>query len=158
MSKDSTARRAVSPVLGVVLLLVVTAVLAGAVGTVALGTPTPTDSPHAVIDLRLDAEDNRVALVHRGGDSLDVDALSIRVRIDGTALDAQPPVPFFSATGFRSGPTGPFNSAADQRWTAGETASFAVAGTNDPLISEGETVRVVISVESVVVAEVEGVA
>ncbi|WP_238398263.1 type IV pilin [Halorussus salinus] len=157
-SAVSLSDRAVSPVLGVVLLLVVTAVLAGAVGTVALGTPMPTDSPRAAIDLRLDAEENRVTLVHRGGDALDVTALSVRVRIDGTALDAQPPVPFFSAEGFRPGPTGPFNSAADQRWTAGETASFAVAGTNDPAMSSGATVTVVVSTDSAVLAELEEVA
>jgi hypothetical protein len=114
-----------------------------------------TDSPRAVIDLRLDADENRITLVHRGGDALDVTALSMRVRIDGTALDAQPPVPFFSADGFRPGPSGPFNSAADRRWTAGETASFALAETNDPLLSAGSTVSVVISVDGNAVAEVE---
>jgi len=158
VSSELLSDRAVSPVLGVVSLLVVTAVLAGAIGAVALGTPVQTDSPRAAIDLRLDAEENRVTLVHRGGDALDVTALSVRVRIDGTALDTQPPVPFFAAEGFRPGPTGPFNTAADQRWTAGETASFAVAGTNDPSISRGATVTVVLSTDSAVVAEVEGVA
>lgn len=158
MPTELPSDRAVSPVLGVVLLLVVTAVLAGTVGTVALGTSMPTDSPRAAIDLRVDAEENRVTLVHRGGDQLDVAALSVRVSIDGTPLDAQPPVPFFSAAGFEPGPTGPFNSAADRRWTAGETASFALAGTNDPAISSGATVTVVLSTDSAVVAELETVA
>ncbi len=147
-----------SPILGVVLLLVVTAALAGTVGSVALSTSMPSDPSRAAIDLRLDADENRVTLLHRGGDALDVNALSIRVRIDGAALDAQPPVPFFSADGFRPGPTGPFNSAADQRWTAGETASFALAGTNSPLPSSGKTVTVAISVDGVVIAAVEEVA
>ncbi|UPV75832.1 type IV pilin N-terminal domain-containing protein [Halorussus limi] len=150
--------RGTSPVLGVVLLLVVTAIFAGAVGSIALGTPMPSDSPRAAIDLRLDADANRVTLVHRGGAALDVNALSIRVRVDGTALDAQPPVPFFSTDGFRSGPTGPFNSAADQQWTAGETASFALAETNDPVLSSGVTVEVMVSVDGTVVAEMEGTA
>ncbi|WP_135824928.1 type IV pilin [Halorussus ruber] len=147
--------RATSPVLGIVLLLVVTVALAGTVGTVALGTPVPSDSPRAVIDVRIDADANRLTFVHRGGDTLDASALSVRVRVDGTALDAQPPVPFFSATGFRPGPTGPFNSADDGRWTAGETASFQLAGTNDPLISPESRVEVVVSVDGTVIAEVE---
>lgn len=147
--------RATSPVLGIVLLLVVTVALAGTIGTVALGTPMPSDSPRVVIDLRIDADANRIALVHRGGDPLDASDLSVRVRIDGTALDAQPPVPFFSASGFRPGPTGPFNSATDSEWSAGETASFRIAGTNDPLISDGSTVTVVISVDETVIAEVD---
>lgn len=150
--------RATSPVLGIVLLLVVTVALAGTVGTVALGTPMPSDSPRAAIDLRIDADANGVALVHRGGDVLDTNELSVRVRIDGTALDAQPPVPFFSASGFRPGPTGPFNSADDGEWSAGETASFRLAGTNDPLISDGSAVTVVISADEAVIAEVDGTA
>ncbi|WP_276299434.1 type IV pilin N-terminal domain-containing protein [Halorussus lipolyticus] len=147
--------RATSPVLGIVLLLAITAALAGTVGTVALGTPVPSDSPRAAIDVRIDADANRLTFVHRGGDTLDTSALSVRVRIDGTLLDAQPPVPFFSASGFSPGPTGPFNTADDGHWTAGETASFEIARTNDPLISAGSTVSVTVSVDGAVVTEVE---
>lgn len=148
--------RATSPVLGIVLLLVVTAALAGTVGSVALGTPMPSDPPRAAIDLRIDADANRLAFVHRGGDALDVTALSIRVRIDGASLDFQPPVPFFSSRGFRPGPTGPFNTATDPQWTAGETASFRLAETNDPTLSPGSRVVVTFVVDGTVVAEVEG--
>lgn len=147
--------RATSPVLAIVLLLVVTVALAGTVGSLALGTAVPSDSPHAVIDLHVDADANRLTFVHRGGDVLDVDSLSLRVRIDGTPLDTQPPVPFFSATGFRPGPTGPFNSASDGQWTAGERASVRLAGTNAPLIAEGSTVAVTVVANESVVAEVE---
>ncbi|WP_137286607.1 type IV pilin [Halorussus salinisoli] len=150
--------RATSPVLGIVLLLVVTVALAGTVGSVAFGTTPPSESPRAAIDLRLDADANRLTLVHRGGDTFDVRDLSVRIRIDVTALDAQPPVPFFSATGFRPGPTGPFNTATDSRWEAGETASFELAETNDPLISPGSEVVVTLSVDESVIAEVDGTA
>ncbi|MFC7081795.1 type IV pilin N-terminal domain-containing protein [Halorussus caseinilyticus] len=148
--------RATSPVLGIVLLLAVTAALAGTVASIAFGTTTPAESPRAAIDLRVDADANRLTFVHRGGDVLDARDLTLRVRIDGTALDAPPPVPFFSATGFRPGPTGPFNSATDPEWSAGETASFELAGTNSPTISPGSEVVVVISVGESVVAEVSG--
>lgn len=150
--------RATSPVFGIVLLLVVTVALAGTVGTVALGTTIPSDAPRATIDMRIDADANRVTLVHRGGDVLDVSELSVRIRIDGIPLDAQPPVPFFSAAGFRPGPTGPFNSAADSEWSAGETASFRIAGTNAPLISDGSAVEATLSIDESVVAEVEATA
>jgi len=145
--------RAVSPVLGVVCLLVVTAVLAGAVGTAALGTTLPTDRPTAVVDLRVDAQADRLALVHRAGEALDVRALSVRVRIDGEPLARQPPVPFFAARGFVSGPTGPFNAAADHRWSVGERASLRIAGTNEPTIASGERVAVELVVDGAVVAE-----
>ena len=148
--------RATSPVLGIVLLLAVTVALAGAVGSVALESTAPSAAPRAVIDLRVDAGADRLTFVHRGGDAIDVGDLTIRVCIGGTPLDAQPPVPFFSASGFRPGPTGPFNSATDRRWEVGETASVSVAGTNDPTIAPGSTVSVTLSVNGSVVAEVEG--
>lgn len=150
--------RATSPVLGVVLLLVVTAVLAGTVGSFAFAGSLPGDPPRAVVDLRIDQGDERLAFVHRGGDALDVAALTIRVRIDGTPLDHQPPVPFFSATGFRPGPTGPFNTATDERWTAGERASVRLAGTNDPELAPGAEVTVTLSVDGQVVVRLEGTA
>lgn len=147
--------RALSPVLGAVLLLVVTATLAGVVGSVALGIPLPSDSPSTAVELGVDPDSDRVTLVHRGGDALDVNDLAVRIEVDGEPLDAQPPVPFFSADGFRPGPTGPFNSATDSKWTAGERASVRLAETNDPQISAGSTVTVRLSVDGAVVAEVE---
>ncbi|WP_132058202.1 type IV pilin N-terminal domain-containing protein [Halorussus amylolyticus] len=147
--------RALSPVLGVVCLLVVTAVLAGVVGTFALGVTPPSNPPTAALDLRIDADANELTFVHRAGDSLDVRELSLRVRIDGTPLDTQPPVPFFSARDFKSGPTGPFNTATDSTWEAGERASFRVAETNDPALAPGAHVTVKIVVENAVVAEVD---
>lgn len=150
--------RALSPVIGVVLLLVVTVALAGVVGTVALGVSLPSAPSHAVLDLQVDAGTDRLTLVHRSGDALDVAELSLRVRIGGTPLARQPPVPFFSATGFEPGPTGPFNSASDPRWTPGERASLQLAGTNDPLLSPGAEVTVTLSTNETVVAELEATA
>lgn len=150
--------RATSPVLGIVCLLVVTTVLAGVVGTAAFGTTVPDASPTAAVDLQVDADANRLAFVHRGGDVLDVRDLLLRIRVDGTALDAHPPVPFFSAHGFRPGPTGPFNSAADPHWEAGERASVELAETNDPTLAPGAHVEVKITKSGTVVAEVEATA
>ncbi|USZ66934.1 type IV pilin [Halorussus salilacus] len=147
--------RALSPVLAVVCLLVVTVVLAGVVGIVAFGTSVPDPPPAAAIDVRADADADRLTFVHRGGDPLDARDLSLRVRVDGTALDTQPPVPFFSAEGFHPGPTGPFNSATDPRWEPGERASVRLAGTNDPTLAPGASVEVTITVQESVVAEVE---
>ena len=132
-----------------------TAALAGAVAALALGTTVPADAPRAAIDLRVDADADRLTFVHRGGDPIDVSALSVRIRVDGESLDAQPPVPFFSARGFRPGPTGPFNSATADEWTAGERASLRVAGTNDPTIAPGSRVSVRLIVAETVVAELE---
>lgn len=142
----STDRRAVAPVVGVVLLVGLVAALGAAVGITALGTAGDLPDGHGSVALSLsvDAGADRLTLVHRAGAPLDVRQLVVRVRVAGRPLEHQPPVPFFAARGFRAGPTGPFNLATDPRWTAGEAASLRLASTNDPGIDSGD--RVVVDV------------
>jgi hypothetical protein len=73
--------------------------------------------------------------------------LAVRVTVAGTPLRHQPPVRFFAARGFRAGPTGPFNAAADPAWTAGETASLRLASTNAPGIDPDDRVVVRVLVD-----------
>ncbi|MDZ5812252.1 type IV pilin N-terminal domain-containing protein [Halorubrum sp. AD140] len=146
--------RALAPVAGV-LLLAITVVLAGGVVGVAIDSP-PDPAPTA--SLSLSVSDDRVTVTHRGGDALDASELDVRVRVDGEPLARQPPVPFFSAAGFEPGPTGAFNAASDDDWRAGGSASFRVAGTNDPGIEPGRTVVVEVSVEGRQVATLESTA
>lgn len=141
-----------APVAGV-LLLAITVVLAGGVAAAALGPSTATVPPSAV--LSLSATDDRIAIDHRGGDPIDVSAVTIRVSIDGEPLDEQPPLPFFSAAGFHPGPTGPFNAAGDDTLRVGETATFRVADTNDPTLEPGRTVTVEITADGRPVATLE---
>ncbi|GAA0223360.1 type IV pilin [Haladaptatus pallidirubidus] len=96
-----------------------------------------------------------MTFVHRAGDSLAVESLSVHILVDGTPLEQQPPIPFFSARGFQPGPTGAFNSATNETWDAGETASLGVAGTNAPLFETGDRVVVRIVVDGTVVTEIE---
>lgn len=150
--------RASAP-LGAVLMVGVVVVLATGVGAAVVGglgpaastpsseSPSPLSSDPVLPTASLEASataDGRVTLVHRGGDALDVRELRLRILVDGTPLERQPPVPFFSASGFYSGPTGPFNPASDPTWRAGETASLAIAGTNEPTTTAGS--RVVVEV------------
>ncbi|WP_434523066.1 type IV pilin [Halorubrum sp. AS12] len=143
-----------APVAGV-LLIAITVVLAGGVATAALDGPSATVPPSAV--LSLSATDDRIAIDHRGGDPIDVADVTVRVRVDGEPLDEQPPVPFFSAAGFRPGPTGPFNAASDDAWRVGDTATFRVAGTNDPTLEPGRTVTVEITADGQPIASLETV-
>lgn len=132
--------RAVSPVIGVVLVTALAVITAAAVAT---AVPTALDDPTPVVAFDIDADaSGEIRIEHRGGDALEGDSIRVRVEVDGEPLDRQPPVPFFSAPGFESGPTGVFNSATSGVWRAGETASFTVAETNDPTLSTGSTVRV----------------
>ena len=153
----SHSRRGNAPVTGGILMVALAVVLAAIVGTAMLGagsTPvTPEPAPTAAVDLTVDG--NTLRFTHESGDALDVRTLSVFVSVDGERLDHQPPVPFFSATGFDSGPTGPFNSASDPEWSVGETASLTVAGTNTPSIESGSTVSVLLTVDGKTVARTE---
>jgi len=147
-------RRAVSPVVGVVILVGLTVILSVSLGAVVSMDP-PGTVPIADIDVRADAGTDRIALRHRGGETLDVEDLRVRVRIDGDPLAEQPPVPFFAARGFRSGPTGPFNVGSETTWRAGETAAFRLASTNDPALTPGATVTVTVATDHGLVADLE---
>ncbi|MFB6083429.1 MAG: type IV pilin [Halorientalis sp.] len=150
--------RALGSVVGVVLLIAVAVLAAAAVGVTALGA-TPPDGPTRVaFELRADAGADRLTLVHRGGDTVAVSDLRVRVRIDGQPLAHQPPVPFFAATGFESGPTGPFNTAAGGDWEAGERASLRLAGTNEPTLEAGSRVTVELYLDGRKLAELKAVA
>ncbi|MEF8813306.1 MAG: type IV pilin N-terminal domain-containing protein [Halovenus sp.] len=146
--------RAVSPVVGVVILVGLAVILSVSVGAVVTMDP-PEPVPAADIELHADAEMDRIALRHHGGETLDTEDLRVSVRIDGEPLAEQPPVPFFAARGFLSGPSGPFNEGGDTTWRAGETAAFRLATTNDPALTPGATVAVTVSTTGGRVADLE---
>jgi FlaG/FlaF family flagellin (archaellin) len=145
--------RGTTPVVGVALLVLVTAMLAAAVGTAALGTVPAEPPPQAALSLSV--EGDRLRVVHRAGDTLDVRGVRVRLAVNGTPLAHQPPVPFFAATGFEPGPTGPFNSASDPEWAVGEAGTLTVAGTNSPAVRPGATVRVTVVSDGYLLAESE---
>ncbi|MFB6109446.1 MAG: type IV pilin [Halodesulfurarchaeum sp.] len=144
--------RAVSPVIGTLLLTGVTVVIAAALlttlGPASLGGAALGDTTDLTSFVRLSAHataDGRIVLTHEGGDPIEVTDATVTVVIDGTPLPRQPPVPFFSTVGFEPGPTGPFNSAADPTWSVGERASFIIAGSNGPDLDAGSVVVVTVS-------------
>lgn len=141
--------RAVSPVVGSLLLITITvaiaAVLAATVGSAALGGVGAAGEATDFTRFTVAAEtDGTVTLTHDGGDPVDVRDLSLTVAVDGTELREQPPVPFFSSAGFEPGPTGPFNSASDPTWRAGGTASFTISESNAPIPTAGDELTVTI--------------
>ncbi|MFC4359552.1 type IV pilin [Halobium salinum] len=147
---DSTRANAT---VGVALLLALTVVTAGSVGAVLVDRAASTvGEPAPTVALSLSVEGDRLTVTHEGGAALDTRRLRLVVTVDGEPLAHQPPVPFFSARGFAPGPTGPFNVAADQGLTAGESAGFVVAGTNSPALEPGSTVEVAIYREGTPVA------
>jgi FlaG/FlaF family flagellin (archaellin) len=144
-----------APLAGVLVIALTVVLAAVAAGGVFAATDAgdATDGPPARASLSLDVSDGTLSLTHRGGDTLDVRTLRVAVAVDGEPLTHQPPVPFFSAQGFHSGPTGPFNPSSDPQWTAGETATLSVAGTNRPAVSDGAVVTVRVYTDDTLVAE-----
>lgn len=133
--------RAVAPVVGLALLTFLT-VLAAMTLVTAAPSLSAEPAPTARLTITADASTNRIALTHEAGDRLDVTELNVTVWVDGRALTHQPPVPFFAAVGYRSGPTGPFNTASQNTWVAGETAGVRLATTNEPSLRQGASVAV----------------
>jgi FlaG/FlaF family flagellin (archaellin) len=138
--------RALTPVVAVLALLGTVVVLAAVVGAGAVAASDDRVGARgrvvAPVGLSVAVDGDTVTLTHEVGPPLSVHRLRVRVEVDGTPLRYQPPVPFFAARGFRSGPTGPFNAASDGVWSAGERASFTVAGTNAPSIARGRRITV----------------
>lgn len=149
--------RAISPVLGTVLLALITILLAGAV-TASIGADSmPQSGPEFVTVSATATPDGTVTLTHESGDPIDVRSVDLLVRVDGTELEHQPPVPFFSATGFEPGPTGPFNSGGDATWSVGERTSFTVSESNTPALEAGDevAVKIVAGDSTIAVAKTE---
>lgn len=139
------SRRALTPVIGIVVLLAVTLLVAGAAGASLFDLASLDEPPRQVsISVRADADADRIALTHEAGPPLDVRDLDVKVVIDGRPLFHQPPVPFAGARGFAGAPSGPFNAASDPEWSAGESASFRLAGTNRPELTADASVTVTV--------------
>jgi FlaG/FlaF family flagellin (archaellin) len=153
LERSTPHARGLAPLAGVVLVLVTFCLAATVSGAVLASGHGVSDGLSPRVSLSLAVDGDSLAFTHRGGDALDVRRLRLLIEVDGEPLAHQPPVPFFSARGFRSGPSGPFNSATDPRWTAGETATFAIAGTNRPRLTTGSTVTVRVFAGDVPVAE-----
>ncbi len=149
------SKRALSPVVATTLLLVVTLVIAGTMGVIAVQSVSLQEPKHVAIGVSANAATDRITFTNRAGDSLDVESLDIDIRVNGEPLAYQPPVPFFSADGFHAGPTGPFNSASDPTWRVGEQASVELAETNVPLLEPGNEVVIRIVQNGTLVAEIE---
>ena len=75
-----TDDRAVSPVVGVALLIAITVILAAVIGGVVLGIGTGgVDTPTAQLNAELDPDNNETTIHHNGGEPLPEDQIIVRV-------------------------------------------------------------------------------
>lgn len=163
----SRDNRGVSPVVAVAALLALTvglaAVLAvslgGFVTTGGLGGPVGSVGMTFDLAVTADPDSNgtgaEIALTYVSGDSIDVEALSMVIAVNGTTLTHQPPIPYTAAKGFRSIPSGPFNEQSSGEFSVGDRAALTVAGSNDPTIHRGDVVTVSLSLDGQHVARLE---
>lgn len=82
MDEQAVGRRAVSPVIGTVLLLVISVILAGFVATVFFGLADETDPQPNVVLAHSDTNNATARLVHEGGETLAGDRLELRGALD----------------------------------------------------------------------------
>jgi flagellin-like protein len=129
--------RAVSPVIGVILMVAITVILAAVIGTfvLGLGDSLGDSQPTAQISVDVDQSNSNVTFEHQGGDSIESGAMTVIVSGDGNSVEQ--------------------TEVFADRFSVGDTVegSFGV-DTNTTNISEGEDIRVRIihtSSESVLV-------
>ena len=82
--------RAVSPVIGVILMVAITVILAAVIGTFVLGLGENVESaPQASLDFDYDDDSDTVTIQHRGGDRINTDNIEIRTS-DGGSVGTLP--------------------------------------------------------------------
>jgi flagellin-like protein len=79
LNKLLTEDRAVSPVIGVILMVAITVILAAVIGTfvLGLGDQVSENAPQASFSFDFDTANDNVTITHEGGETLDNSTLSI---------------------------------------------------------------------------------
>jgi flagellin-like protein len=127
-----TEDRAVSPVIGVILMVAITVILAAVIGTFVLGLGQNVQStPQASFSFDFDENNNYVIVAHEGGDQLtDDNTGAVRVTSDsGSAQDWGTPV----TAGDTKNYTGTINGGDTVRvvWNDPNNESSATLGSQD---------------------------
>ena len=94
-TEESGRSRAVSPVIGVVLMVAITIILAAVIGAFVLGFGADTEgAPSASFTsdqdedpFEVDSDPAEVTFTHNGGDNIDADNVEVRLPDSGDALD-----------------------------------------------------------------------
>ena len=119
------SERAVSPVIGVILMVAITVILAAVIGTFVLGLGDSLGDSQPTAQLSVeDVSDDEVTISHNGGDALVVDDL--RVTVDDEEAD------------FSEGD----DVSEGEQFRIGDTATFA-DGDFDGNIEDGARLRVI---------------
>jgi len=139
---DDSSDRGVSPVIGVILMVAITVILATVIGAVVLdfGNSAGDSAPSASLDVDVNSTENGVVIDHTGGDSLNLD--QTRILVDDTSGNQ---VEYTDGSGtFSVGNKGALNGASG---SADGDLSFNTAPTFDTA-SDGQITITIIDTES----------
>ena len=116
-----TQERAVSPVIGVILMVAITVILAAVIGAFVLGLASDVSesAPTAQISFEYDSGADEVTLVHEGGSSFSVD----NVRLTGTG--------------------GTDDDLSGSNWDGTVSAGDSTGGVDISAENEGNTLRLI---------------
>ena len=116
--------RAVSPVIGVILMVAITVILAAVIGTfvLGLGDSLGDNQPTAQLSVDVDEADDSISIEHNGGDSIDSGTLNVVVT-NATAGDDRG------------------DGLIESRFSVGDTAS-ADTNSTENTVADGDEVRV----------------
>lgn len=129
-----TDDRAVSPVIGVILMVAITVILAAVIGAFVLGLGNEVSEAQPGVSLGLEfpgASDDTVRITHRGGDTFDSADVSVRVG---------------SEYAYRTGARDAFTQSSSPSWPARVSAGD-VLELQDDTAHNNEMVRVIWSGE-----------
>ena len=125
-----TDDRAVSPVIGVILMVAITVILAAVIGTfvLGLGDSLGDNQPTAQLSVDIDYENDNISVEHNGGDAIAADELSVIVNHDGNRYAS--------------------NGTYGERFTVGDEFNAEVGDGGSQEVDPGDDVRIRIIHES----------
>ena len=125
LSAVSDDDRAVSPVIGVILMVAITVILAAVIGTfvLGLGDSLGDNQPSAQLNVDFDG-DETVTISHNGGDALNINDL--RVTVEGDDVDD------------------PFDDLESDQFRVGDSVSFNPTETGEiSSVESGNQIRII---------------
>ena len=115
----NTDDRAVSPVIGVILMVAITVILAAVIGTfvLGLGDSLGDSQPTAQLSVDVDESGNNVTISHDGGDGIDLDDVDIVARNGSSTVGNAETISNISGV-------------SDDRLTVGESVTLKYSGSS----------------------------
>jgi len=126
--------RAVSPVIGVILMVAITVILAAVIGTFVLGLGDSVESaPQASFNFDYDSSNSNVTFTHRGGDT--INANGTELRINGSEISGESNINIDGESGdtFADATNGTFQ--AGQSVVIGRAGGGSIAGSEIVLVT-----------------------